>query len=241
MNSKSVFFISDVHLGVNPQDSLLNREKLLLEFLKSIESKASHLIILGDLFEFWYEYKYYISKNYFALFKALNHLAESGVQVFYLKGNHDFALEDFFENTLGVKTSKNLLFEVQGKKIYCTHGDGIASSDYGYRFFRRILDFKFNRKLFRLLHPDFGMALALSVGKNSRKYGKNRKINIEEYLTFAEKKMKESGADFFIHGHHHLPGIWNTEAGTVASPGEWLYSKNYLELKNGLLVLNSEK
>lgn len=237
MQKNVAYFFSDVHLGVFPDKAVKNREEKLLECLKSCAENASHIVFIGDLFEFWYEYKYYVSREHFSLYRVLGDLVDAGVEIHYLMGNHDFALEDFFEKTLGVKTSKNLILETQGKRLYLEHGDGLASSDKGYRFIRRILDFPLNRKLFRLIHPDFGMSLAHFVGRNSRKYGESKIIQLEEYLQKGNQVMQETHSDFFVQGHHHIPGIWNVSNGIVASPGQWLFSLNYLKLENGALEL----
>ncbi len=234
---KTAYFFSDAHLGVEPKKAIPGREELLIERLKACRTDASHVIILGDLFEFWYEYKFYVSREHMPLFRILGDLVDAGIQVHYLAGNHDFALEDFFQKSLGVHTAKELLLDINGSKFLCVHGDGLASSDTGYRLFRKVLDFPLNRKLFRLLHPDWGMALANWVGKNSRKYGENKTICIEEYLETGRKRMAETGAQYFIHGHHHLPGIWQVSNGKVASPGQWLFSLHYLKFLDGKLSL----
>lgn len=236
--SKAYFF-SDAHLGVNPPKSIADREELLVAQLKEC-SDASHIVIVGDLFEFWYEYKYYVSRDHMKLFRVLGDLVDSGVDVHYLMGNHDFALGDFFEKSLGVHTSRDLTLEIQGKKLYFIHGDGLAKSDKGYRFFRRVIDFPLNRKLFSMLHPDWGMALAKCVGQNSRVAGESRVLKIDEYLSYGNKYLAKHCIDFFIHGHHHKPGIWNVKNGIVASPGQWLFNLNYLKLENGELELISK-
>lgn len=226
--TKSIYFISDAHLGISPSKSIPNREALLIETLLSWKETASHIVILGDLFEFWYEYRHYINRHHFQLFKALSDLTSFGVEVHYLRGNHDFALGSFFTEDLGVHVHQDLILEVEGERFYCVHGDGIASSDRGYRFLRRILDFPLNRFLFSCIHPDIGMAVALRVGKKSRLLGEDRPIAIEEYLEAARKKMKKHQCAYFIHGHHHLSGIWSVPEGRVGSGGQWLFSLSYL-------------
>lgn len=230
------YFFSDAHLGVNPPKSIEDREERFVKQLKNCFN-ASHIVIAGDLFEFWYEYKYYVTCEHMPLFRVLGDLVDAGVQVHYLMGNHDFALGDFFEKSLGVHTSRDLVLEIQGKKLYFVHGDGLAKSDSGYRFFRKVIDFPLNRKLFSLLHPDWGMGLAHFVGHRSRKYGESRELKLDEYLAYGNSKLNELDADYFIHGHHHLPGIWPVQNGVVASPGQWLFTLNYLKLEDGELEL----
>ena len=236
--SLPAYFISDAHLGVNPPGAEPGREKKLLGFLEGIRGKASHLVIVGDLFEFWYEYNDYVNSNHFELFFALRELVRSGCEVHVLCGNHDFAYGDFFPKSLGVQVHRSLVLEIQGKRVYFHHGDGVAKSDRGYRFMRRVLDLPLNRWLFKQVHPDWGMALARFVGRNSRKVGETREIKLEEYLDWGASAIKRKNCDICIHGHHHLSGIWDVKGGTVASPGEWIRKPAFLRMENGGLSLN---
>ena len=231
--SLPAYFISDAHLGVNPPRARADREKLLVEFLESIRGKASHLVIVGDLFEFWYEYNDYVNRNHFELFFALRELVRLGCEVHLLRGNHDFAYGDFFPKSLGVQVHRSLVLEIQGKKVYFHHGDGVAKSDFGYRIMRRVLDFPPNRFLFKQIHPDWGMALARFVGRNSRKIGESREINLQEYLGWGASILKRKKCDVCIHGHHHISGIWDVEGGVVASPGEWIWKPAILRMEEG--------
>lgn len=238
MNS-TAYFISDAHLGVNPPLSVPNREQALVRFMESIKGKASHLVIVGDLFEFWYEYNDYVCRNHMDLFFAMRELVKSGCEVHLLQGNHDFAYGDFFPKSLGVQTHKELVLEIQGKRVYFRHGDGVAKSDFGYRLFRRVLDFPLNRFLFRQLHPDWGMALARFVGRNSRKVGESRVIKMDEYLYWGNRMLEKSGCSYCILGHHHISGIWNVENGIVASAGDWMKKLTYLRMEAGELVIQN--
>ena len=235
--SLPAYFISDAHLGVNPPGARADREKLLVEFLESIRGKTSHLVIVGDLFEFWYEYNDYVNRNHFELFFALRELVRLGCEVHLLCGNHDFAYGDFFPKSLGVQVHRSLVLEIQGKKVYFHHGDGVAKSDFGYRIMRRVLDFPPNRFLFKQIHPDWGMALARFVGRNSRKIGESREINLQEYLGWGASILKRKKCDVCIHGHHHISGIWDVEGGVVASPGEWIWKPAILRMEEGGLSL----
>ncbi len=240
MMDTPAYFVSDAHLGIEPNGAVPHREERLIEWLRGLRGACSHLAILGDLFEFWYEYEHYIARHHFALYRAFADLIDSGVQVDYLCGNHDFALETFFPE-LGVRTGKELVLEIQGRRVLITHGDGLPASDKGYRFFRKVLDFPFHRKLFRWIHPDLGMNIARFVGRNSRRLGSEREIQIEEYLEAANRKMKEHRCDLMIHGHHHLQGVWEVEQGQVAACGNWLFSLDYIEMRNGVLSLHTWK
>lgn len=225
--SSSVYFISDAHLGISPLKSIPNREALFIETLLSWKESASHIVIIGDLFEFWYEYRHYVNKHHLRLYKTFMDLTSAGIKIHYLCGNHDFALGSFFPEELGVDVHQELVLDVEGQRFFCVHGDGIPRSDRGYRFLRKVIDFPLNRFLFRCLHPDLGMEIALRVGKKSRQLGADCPIEINEYLEAAQKKMKANQCSYFVHGHHHQKGIWNVPEGTIACCGQWLFSLSY--------------
>ena len=173
------------------------------------------------------------------LIRALAELVESGVSVHLFRGNHDFALGDFFEKSVGVHVHDRSVLEIQGKRIYVAHGDGVIKSDWKYRLFRKILDCSMNRRLFGMVHPDWGMSLARFVGRNSRKVGENKVIAIDEYLDWGAKMLREKACDICVHGHHHIAGVWNVDGGVVASPGEWIKKFTVLQLENGELSLKN--
>ena len=215
--SLPAYFLSDAHLGVNPPGAVPDRERALVRFLESIRGKASHLVVVGDLFEFWYEYNDYVCRNHFDLFFAMRELVKSGCEIHLLQGNHDFAYGDFFPKTVGAQVHKELVLEIQGKRVYFCHGDGVAKSDFGYRLFRRILDFP--------------------LGRSSRKVGESRVIKMDEYLHWANKMLKKTDSSHCILGHHHVSGIWNVENGVVASAGDWMKKLTYIQMDAGELNL----
>jgi UDP-2,3-diacylglucosamine hydrolase len=224
---KGAYFISDAHLGVSPTGSIPEREEHLIAFLKGLCGKATHLFIVGDLFEFWYEYDFYAPSQHFKLLKAMADLKESGSEIKLIKGNHDFGYGDFFRKELGIETLRNTVTELHGRRVYICHGDGIAACDGSYRFFKKILNFKLNRFLFKWLHPDIGMRIALSVGSNSRILNKKRIVPEEAYLEKARKIMRKKGCDTFIHGHSHISGLWKVPEGVIINCGNWLFEENY--------------
>ena len=231
------YFLCDAHLGIEPPGCVPDREAKLVRQLESWVGKASHVVIVGDLFEFWYEYRYYVASGHMELYRVLGELVRSGTQVHLLRGNHDFAYGEFFPKQLGIQVHNELVLDIQGKRVYFRHGDGVPKSDRGYRILRRILDFPLNRWLFRKIHPDIGMGIARFVGRNSRKYGECHPVKLEEYLAWANRALKAKNCDICVHGHHHIGGVWNVENGVVASPGEWIKNPAVLRMENGGIEL----
>jgi UDP-2,3-diacylglucosamine hydrolase len=224
---EGAYFISDAHFGVSPKGVVPCRENHLITFLKELEHKATHLFIAGDLFEFWYEYDFYAPSGYFKLLKALADLKEQGCEIKLINGNHDFAYGNFFERELGIEVCPHTIAELHGRRVYICHGDGLARVDGSYRFFRKILDFRLNRFLFKWLHPDIGMRLARMVGSNSRVFNKKRIVPEEEYLSKAREIMQKNSCDTFVHGHNHTGGLWKVPEGVVINCGQWLFEENY--------------
>jgi UDP-2,3-diacylglucosamine hydrolase len=230
VKEQAAYFISDAHLGAFPKGSVLAREVHLIAFLKELEGKATHLFIAGDLFEFWYEYDFYSPSRYFRLWRALANLKDSGCEIKLLKGNHDFAYGNFFQRELGIETCSHVVTELHGRRVYICHGDGLAKRDIYYRVLRKILDFKLNRFLFKWIHPDIGMRLALYIGSNSRELNKDRIVPEEKYLYKIRKIMRKNGCDTFVHGHNHSGGLWKVPEGVVVNCGQWFFEENYASI-----------
>lgn len=230
---KIAYFISDAHLGANPTWALPKREELLAQWLHSIRDQASHLFIVGDLFEFWMEYKDYVNRHHFKILRRLAELVECGVEVHYISGNHDFRLDSFFKESLGVYTHRNYKIDLQGYSIFLQHGDGLAASDWKYRVASKILHSPLNVFLFRLLHPDWGMALARFVGSTSRDANKDCAVEIAEYDDAAKKLLVQENCGVFIHGHTHISEIRTLPEGLHIHIGQWLETMQFIALKNG--------
>ncbi len=231
--NKPAYFISDLHLGATTEGVIADREQRLVDLLRGWRGQASHVVFVGDSFEFWMEYRHYINRHHFPFLRALAELVESGVQVHLLSGNHDFRLDDFFPTALGVQVHSTLKLELQGKKIWFQHGDGVAKSDWGYRLASRVIHSPINVFLFRLLHPDWGMALANWVGRTSRKVNEDADPKIAEYQEAWRKLMVREDCNVVVHGHNHHPSIKLDIEGTVVNCGQWLFELNYVEFRDG--------
>lgn len=235
---ETVFFISDVHLGIQSVDhSAASRENTLCAFLEHIQDRATHLYINGDLFDFWFEYQHVIPRSHFQTICHLKRLIDSGIRIEYVCGNHDFWLGGFFENQLGIPVHRDFIdTTINGKRFYIAHGDGLAKRDIGYRILKRVLRNPLNIKLYRMIHPYLGFKLALFFSKLSRDHG-SREDDREDYLIAAKERLYE-GFDYVIFGHTHHPVVQIEENGTYLNTGDWIhhfsygeFSKNQLKLK----------
>jgi UDP-2,3-diacylglucosamine hydrolase len=233
-----VYFISDAHLGRHIA-GFDDREKHLLTFLDSIALAASKLFIVGDLFDFWIEYRFAIRPDYFKVLYFLRKLACNGVEIHYLAGNHDFALGPFLEETIGLHTHLDHFETVlQGKKVHLFHGDGLIKADIGYRVLRKVLRCSLNQRLYKVIHPDIGVPLGSFFSGSSRKLT-SRWINeriLEEYRDRAREYLLK-GNDIVIFAHTHIPEIREWEGKIFCNPGEWIEKRTFAKLENGEMSL----
>lgn len=227
---RPVFFISDVHLGapnINAQKDGERRLKLQ-RFLEKVAAEGSRLIIVGDLFDFWYEYKFVIPKEHYWIYPLISNLTSLGIKVDYVAGNHDFHLGDFFSQTLGVNIHPEGFSERIGEKSFLIiHGDGLAVKDGGYRILKRILRSRIAVWLMRWIHPDIGFEIAKVFSKKSREYTSSKNFGEENGMRiFAEEKISD-GFDYVIMGHHHVPEITPIGNGYYVNLGDWIENFTY--------------
>lgn len=208
---KKIFFASDQHFGAPTSEKSLPREKKFLRWLNDKESEMGALFILGDLFDFWFEYKTVVPKGFVRILGKLAQLRDSGIPIYFFVGNHDLWMDDYFITELGIPVfHQPQVFDINGKTFFIGHGDGLGPGDYGYKRMKKVFTNPFSKWLFRWLHPDIGVRLGqyLSV--------KNKLISGAEYVTFlgeenewlvlySKRKLQEAHYDYFIFGHRHLP------------------------------------
>ncbi|MFP4522515.1 MAG: UDP-2,3-diacylglucosamine diphosphatase [Fibrobacterota bacterium] len=226
-----VFFISDAHLGADIPEAA-GREEVLCRFLEKVRlEKASDLYMLGDIFDFWFEYKTVVPSGHQAVLCGLRRLIEDGVRVHYVAGNHDFWMGDFLTRDIGIELYfEPLQTEIGGMTFYLHHGDGIAASDRMYRFLKKVLRNPLNIFLYRLIHPDLGIPLAKRCSGSSRKYAERREFPpefLKDYHDYAKKKINEN-CDFVIMGHTHLPEKISIDSGTYMNTGSWIKDYYYV-------------
>lgn len=233
-----VFFISDVHLGLGDRQAERQKEDRLLAFLQEILPQTEELCILGDLFDFWFEYATVIPKGFHRTLTAIQAFTDRGIPVHYIAGNHDFWMNDFFQKELGVRLYLDPCeLILGGKRVFLHHGDGLAPRDVGYRLIKPILRNRLAIRLYRLLHPDIGVRIARGSSRTSRTYTANKDYGEEEgLLEFATKKVAE-GADLVVMGHRHRPHIEQIGKGTYINLGDWITYHTYAVLDGGTATL----
>lgn len=235
---KSVYFISDVHLGLGDRSAEKEKENRLLAFLGAIRDDCRELFILGDLFDFWFEYRTVIPKGFHRTLSAIQEYTDGGIPVNYLAGNHDFWMGDFFHAELGVTLHRDPLeIERDGKRVFLHHGDGLAQRDTGYRVIKPVLRNRANIWLYRWLHPDLGVPLARGSSRSSRKHtGQKDYGETDGMVEFARRKIAD-GTDVVIMGHRHQPCIMKIESGTYVNLGDWIQENTYAVLRDGAILL----
>ncbi|NUM53738.1 MAG: UDP-2,3-diacylglucosamine diphosphatase [Candidatus Hydrogenedentes bacterium] len=232
---KTVIF-SDVHLNVAEDGRGLMRD--LTAFLRSIDpAETERIVILGDLFDFWFEYKHVIFSGYFDVLRALADLSDAGVEIHFIIGNHDFWAGRFLVQHLRFQIHDQLTLELGGRRVLFVHGDGINPKDVGYRFYKRFARNRFIVWLFGLIHPDWAMGIAQGVARGSRHLKRvddlSKGSEVAPLREYAERTLREDKADVVMCGHSHYPMRveCKTPAGTglYFNTGDWLFHKSYVE------------
>ena len=236
----SSYFISDVHLGLESKQREKQKEDRLLAFFKTILPSAENLFIVGDLFDFWFEYTTVIPKGFHRTLTALQEFTDRGTKVHYLVGNHDCWMKDFFTSELMIAVyAEPFETAVDGKRVYLHHGDGLAKNDLGYKLIKPILRNKFNVWFYRWLHPDIGVRIAKGSSRSSREYSSTKQYGDEDgMIQHATEKIRQ-GVDIVVMGHHHRANIIHIDQGTYINLGDWISQNTYAELTQGVITLKT--
>lgn len=210
--TKKVFFLSDAHLGSLAFEDALDKERHLVRFLDSIKQEASAIYFLGDMFDFWFEYKEVVPKGFTRFLGKISELTDMGIEVHYLTGNHDMWVKDYFQRECGMTVHEGTLTtEIMGKRFLLSHGDGLGDPDPKFRLLSRIFHCRPLQTMFSWLHPDLSVAFGRAWAKHSRlKREGGREPDYmgedKEYLVlYAKELVKEhSEIDYMIFGHRHI-------------------------------------
>ena len=225
---KKLYFASDFHLGIPNYKESREREDRVVRWLDQIKNDASEIYLLGDIFDFWFEYKTVIPKGFVRLQGKLAELTDSGIRVLMFKGNHDMWMFEYFKKELGVEIiSDELVIERGGKKFYLHHGDGLGHGGAKYKFLKSFFRSKFCQWLFARLHPNFGLSLAQYWSGKSRSANHVKEIKIKDekewLVQYSNHLLREQHFDYLIFGHRHLPlDITLSNNSRYINLGEWI-------------------
>lgn len=231
-------FLSDSHFGIGSAAEQQQRRGKLFACLDHHAESLQKLFIMGDLFDFWFEWRYVILKQHFSILCKLRELTARGVELYYLAGNHDFALSRFLQEEIGARTDlDHFAFAAEDKKFYLSHGDGLAPADWGYRFIKRIFRNPTNQELYSWLHPDFGLALAHQCSFTSRSHTSRRwDVDGFAYRQAAEKIIAQ-GFDFVVYAHTHEPLLEKVGNAIYVNTGDWMKYFSYAVYDQGVMTL----
>ncbi len=248
---KNIYFASDFHLGIPDHDRSLDREKKLVAWLEMARADAAEIFLMGDLFDFWFEYKTAIPKGYARLLGKLAELTDAGIPVHLFRGNHDMWAFDYLTRELNIQLHRDPEFrEFNGHRFYLAHGDGLGPGDHGYKFIKKVFANRFNQWLFRLMHPDFGIRMALFWSRKSRAIAlekekndeeRNKKL-IEARITIHSFEMLNLHPDleYLVYGHYHFPVATRlNDRATQIVLGDWITHFSYGVFDGKKFELNS--
>ncbi|GAB3647997.1 UDP-2,3-diacylglucosamine diphosphatase [Echinicola sediminis] len=244
--NQKVFFASDFHLGSPDHHTSRKREDKIIRWLTSIEDEAAAIFLVGDLFDFWFEYDKVIPKGFIRFIGKIAQLRDRGIPIFFFTGNHDLWMQDYFTKELNIPVYHNpITIEINHKKMLIGHGDGLGPGDEKYKLLKKVFTNKFCQFLFKWLHPDIGIAIAekwsgssriSNIAKNEDSF-KGDNEWLWQYCKEVEKKMH---FDYYIFGHRHLPlQLAVGKKSTYINLGEWVSQYTYAVFDGKELLLKT--
>ena len=245
---KKIYFLSDFHLGAPDRIISLEREKGIVHFLEEIRRDAMQIFIVGDMFDFWYEYRKVVPKGYVRLLGKLAELTDAGISIHFFVGNHDMWMNNYFQQELNIPVYfEPKEFNYNGKKFLVGHGDGLGPGDRGYKLIKKIFRNRFSSWLFGILPPSVGMGIANYMSRRSRAttgqsddqfYGEDK----EWLIMYCSELLKKKNYDFFVFAHRHLPIDYRlNESSRYINLGDWIRYYTYAEFDGESLELRSYK
>lgn len=230
---KKIYFASDFHLGVPDYLSSRERESRIVRWLDQVKEDAHEIYLLGDVFDFWFEYRTVVPKGFVRLLGKLAELSDRGIPIHFFPGNHDMWIFDYFEKELGIRIHNGpFRVEYNGKKFFLEHGDGLGPGDYGYKLLKKVFSNKICKWLFARIHPNFGIGLANLWSRKSRISSSRDEEFLGEanewLIQFSKKTLEKEQIDYFIFGHRHLPLHIEIAPGSYyVNLGEWINYNSY--------------
>lgn len=245
---KKIYFASDNHLGAPNRTLSLEREKKFVAWLDTVKQDAAVIFLLGDLFDFWFEYKTVVPKGFTRTLGKLAELSDSGIKVYYFVGNHDLWMKGYFEEELQIEVFHSPReFQIQNKLFFVGHGDGLGPGDKGFKRMKKVFTNPFAQWVFKWIHPDWGVRVAqyfsvknkLISGKEDIKFLGTDK---EWLVQYAKRKLEQKNYDYFIFGHRHLPLDIDLDGkAKYINLGDWITYYTYAVYNGESLELKSYK
>ena len=228
-----IYFLADAHLGAKSHSNTIDTERKLCRWLDSVKHDAHSIYLLGDIFDYWYEYKHVVPKGFTRLLGKLAEITDSGIEVHFFIGNHDLWLTDYLAKECGmILHLEPLITEIKGSKFFLAHGDGLGDESRSFKFLRRVFHSKFLRKCFSAIHPRWTIPLAHAWSGSSREGGGITGFLGEEneyLIRYAKGKLKEdSEINYFVFGHRHIMlNLPIAEQCSVVMLGDWITLFSY--------------
>ncbi len=234
LDGKKIFFASDFHLGAPSEESSRERELRILRWMDEIRPQAHSIFLMGDIFDFWFEYRHAVPKGFTRIQGKIAEFTDAGIPVYFFTGNHDMWMFDYFKKELNVTIYRDLVcLTTPGKRLLLGHGDGLGPGDYSYKFLKRIFRNKLCQWLFARIHPNAGIGLARFWSKHSRISNEQKKENSfrgdKEYLLqYCRSIEEEEHFDFYVFGHRHLPlDVEINSSSRYINLGEWVTQNTF--------------
>ncbi|GAA4134093.1 UDP-2,3-diacylglucosamine diphosphatase [Sphingobacterium kyonggiense] len=228
-----IYFASDFHLGSYPATQSIDRERRIIAWLEDIKADAKELYLVGDIFDFWFEYATVVPKGYVRFLGKLAELADLGIKITLFKGNHDMWMFGYLKDELHADiVSNEKIIELNGKRFYIHHGDGLGPGDKKYKFLKKIFRSSICQWLFARLHPNLGIGIATRWSKHSRIANNNEEKFLGEeqewLIVYAKEILDNQHFDYFIFGHRHLPyELELKNKSKIINLGEWINYNTY--------------
>ena len=244
MNGKSVYFLSDMHLGAKYFADPREAERRLVRFLDSIKDDAEAIYLVGDVLDYWYEYRYAVPRGFVRFLGKLAELSDAGVKITWMIGNHDIWIFDYLPQELGIEVIDGVLERtIQGRRCFISHGDGVGEMPRSFRLLRGMFRNKFCQRLYAAVHPRWTIPLAYGWSRSNR--GDHPQAppyegpDKEPLIRFAaEHSVAHPGIDYYIFGHRHILVEEKLQSGaTAVILGEWIDLCSYAKMSNGNLIL----
>ena len=246
--NKKIYFASDNHLGLPHSEASLVREKHFVSWLEEVRKDAAAIYLLGDLFDFWIEYKTVVPKGFVRVLGKLAELSDSGIPITFFTGNHDLWMRDYFQKELNITVyRKPITLTIGTTRFFIGHGDGLGPGDKGYKLMKKLFTNPFSQWLFRWLHPDLGVRLGQYLSKKNKLISGEEDVKFlgedkEWLVTYSQKKLKEEHFDYFVFGHRHLPlEIELNQNSKYINLGDWITHNTYAVFDGTTLKLKTWK